>query len=452
MVAAGSVTPAVAQPLAPISPLAPVAPEGGAPPPAPLAGDTDRPLPAVLGAPVGVPDPVPEPAPQLVRPAQAVSPNPTGIAPERAVRGAAFGAPRAADGPEPAAPVPAALVDGAVASTAYQPPPTDPLSDLLTKRSGLKDGDPLAGPSKPSRSDSSTAKFADDVSDRIKGVFGSSTGGLFKSDHMYDGFISPVSNPFLFEDPRSLTEVRPIFIFQKIPSSQADFHGGNVAFFGTQARVAFTDQWSLVINKFGGEEITTNSPSPYHSSTGFAEIWLGPKYTFYRSEDNVALGAAGLTFQIPAGSRDVFQNTGALTLSPYASYGQNFFRDFSLGSFNFLANTGLALSTNNERSDYYWLSAHVDLDAGNLHRFYPLFELNWLLYAANGKANQIGSEGRDLINFGGQPKGSGLLTAAFGGRFKIYESAQVGLAFEIPIAGQRDLFSYRFTLDFILRY
>ena len=61
-------------------------------------------------------------------------------------------------------------------------------------------------------------------------------------------------------------------------------------------------------------------------------------------------------------------------------------------------------------------------------------------------------EGRDLINFGGQAKGNGLLTAAFGARFKISESAQFGGAFEFPLAGNRELFQYRFTVDFILRY
>src|SRR5262249_25617678 len=39
----------------------------------------------------------------------------------------------------------------------------------------------------------------------------------FQSDHCFDQFISPVTNPFLFEDPRSLTEVRPIFMYQRIP-------------------------------------------------------------------------------------------------------------------------------------------------------------------------------------------------------------------------------------------
>ena len=47
----------------------------------------------------------------------------------------------------------------------------------------------------------------------------SSSGGNYswlQSDHCFDdlGLISPVSNPFLFEDPRALTELRPIFMYQ----------------------------------------------------------------------------------------------------------------------------------------------------------------------------------------------------------------------------------------------
>ena len=39
----------------------------------------------------------------------------------------------------------------------------------------------------------------------------------------------------------------------------------------------------------------------------------------------------------------------------------------------------------------------------------------------------------------GQASGSGLLTWAFGARYKFSESAQIGGAFEIPIAGPRDM-------------
>ena len=45
-----------------------------------------------------------------------------------------------------------------------------------------------------------------------------------------------------------------------------------------------------------------------------------------------------------------------------------------------------------------------------------------------------------------------MVTWAIGARYKISESAQIGAAFELPVAGPRDIFQYRFTLDFILRY
>jgi hypothetical protein len=445
LVATGFASPAVAQPLAPISPLGPDSGPVRASPVAP-ARDPGRP-PPILGAPVGVPDPGPQPA----RPVQGVAPAAFAGPPQR---GAAFGAPSAAGveaaPPARSAPVPTATLDAAVARTAYQPPPIDPLNDLLTKRSELRERDqPLESGPPPK---SSTARAPEEAPDRLGTIFGSNTGALFRSDHIFDSFISPVTNPFLFEDPRSLTEVRPIFIFQKVPGSQGDFHGGNVTFFGTQARLALSDRWSFVINKFGGIAVNTNAPSPFHDATGFAEIWLGPKWTFYRGDETGTLGAAGLQFQLPVGSKGTFQHTGTLSLVPYASFAQSFLRDFQYGSFNVMANTGLSFSSNKERSDYYWLSGHLDFDVGNAHRFYPLFELNWFLYTANGTTTPIGAEGRDLINFGGHPKGSGLLTGAFGARGKISESAQIGAAFEFPWAGQRDLFRYRFTIDFILRY
>ena len=68
----------------------------------------------------------------------------------------------------------------------------------------------------------------------------------------------------------------------------------------------------------------------------------------------------------------------------------------------------------------------------NCHRFYPLTELNWIIYTTDGNTRPIGSEGRDLINFGGQAQGNGMLTWAIGARYKISESAQIGGAFEFP--------------------
>ena len=172
-------------------------------------------------------------------------------------------------------------------------------------------------------------------------------GEWFRSDHMFDGFISPVTNPFLFEDPRSLTGIRPIFIYQQIPASQRDFLGGHGAFFGTQARVAFTDRWSLVLNKLGGVSANPGDGSIFPDKTGFAELWLG-RSGFYRGGETGSV-AASFTVQIPTGCGP--PGHGTLSLVPYRATGRTS-SDCSWGGFNVMASTGYAFSTNNQRSDY----------------------------------------------------------------------------------------------------
>lgn len=433
--------PAAAQPLGPLEPT-------GGPPealdstPVPSRANPTR-LPPVLGAPVGLADRAPTPG--LAPAGFADAP-----AEPQLRRAAGFGAPSIADGfgappaTGPATPVSAAVVDAAVARTAYTTPAVDPVNEFLHKRSNLKT-EKLPGEAK------ATKHEAGKLGDTFEKIIGDHNGGWFRSDHLFDGFISPVSNPFLAEDPRSLTELRPIFIYQKVPTAQRDFRGGNITFFGAQARVALTDRWSVVFNKLGGISVNPGTASPYNGDTGFSELWLGPKYTFYRGEENGALVAAGVQFQLPLGSKAAFQDTGSLSLVPYVSYGQNFLRDFRLGSFNSIITTGYSFGTDNQRSDYYYLSAHLDFDILHQKKFYPLAELNWLVYTGSGHARPFGSEGRDLINFGGSAR-SGLLTGTLGGRVKITESAQLGAGFEIPLAGRKDFFRYRFTVDFILRY
>lgn len=431
LIAAGWLNPVAAQPLPPARPMVP-----------------DHP-PSILGAPIAAPEtdrpnvaPFPPAAPESRSIPASFHDSPI---PTKPVRAAGLGAPVVANGDfVPASdPVPAGAVDTRVRQAAAATRPADPVNEFLTRRAPTTDS---ATPRDRSRS-TSNWKFGEN----LEGLFGE-RGEWFRSDHAFDGFISPVTNPFLFEDPRSLTEVRPIFLIQKMPNSQPDFQGGNITYFGVQGRVAFTDRLSFVWSKLGGIWINPGSGSPVEAESGFAEIWLGPKYTFVRNEDLGSLVAGGLQFQIPVGSRNAFQHNGTLSLVPYVSYAQSLFRDFTAGSVNTILNTGYSFSTTGARSDYWYISGHIDLDVMNCHKFYPLFEMNYYLMTSNGDTTNIGSEGRDLINFGGQASGKGLLTGAFGARYKITENAQVGGAFEFPFAGPRDLFQYRFTLDFILRY
>lgn len=290
----------------------------------------------------------------------------------------------------------------------------------------------------------------------VQGIFQPGPGGrasLFQSDHTYDDrLISPVTNPFYFEDPRALTEIRPIFIWQETPRSNHIFAGGDNVFAGVQARLAVTDWFSVVIHQFGFTWMEPHNPFPeFGSHVGFSEFHIGPKFTFWRGDCLVM--AAGLIFEIPWGPRKVFQDTGSLSLDPYFSLAWTF-GDFDYGRFIFLNTTGYSASVDDERTEFLYSSAHLSFDVLKLNKVYPFVELNWLHYTVNGRTRDIGFEGRDLFHFGSNgAAGHDELTLALGLRYKISEAIQFGLAGETSlIGGGRHLDRFRITADMIFRY
>jgi hypothetical protein len=279
-----------------------------------------------------------------------------------------------------------------------------------------------------------------------------------QSDHENDYLISPVTNPFFFEDPRSLTEVRPIFIYQSAPSKNPYFNGGHSEFFGMQGRVAITDRFSLVLNELGLVSLNPNNPTPQiGKDTGFAEVKVGPKYTFLRNCCTGSVLAGGLTFEIPAGTNKVFQNTGNLGLDPYITYGQRIRLPAGFGSLNFMTELGYSFSVDSKRSEFLHNSYHLDYNVAGLNKIYPLIELNWFHYTQAGK-NFVpafgGIEGADLVNFGSTDVGNrDLVTLAVGARYKFTEQVQVGAAAEWALTRHdKTLSDFRFTVDLILRY
>jgi len=458
LIVAGLVRPIQAQPAPPVrlSDGPPITSQAvlGEPPPDPTSSERTsaaNPRPAeraglpvgpVLGAPVRPVDrePLSRPADQAV----VASRDTFDASSATPVRRAALGVPEASGRP-----VAAQAVESDSRSCEVKSVGDDAVNELLTTRAAERQA-ATKTPANQASHTGSTVRFGERLADAMSELLGERK-DWFRSDHIFDGFISPVTNPFLFEDPRSLTELRPVFIYQKIPGANSVFRGGNVWFFGSQARLAFTDRFSFVINKLGGIFLNPANPA-VPDQTGFAELWFGPKYTFLRGEETASVLAGGLQFQLPVGSSGVYQNTGDLSIVPYVSYAQSFGCDWRVGALNTMLGTGYAFSTDNQRSDYFYLSAHADLDILHKHKFYPLMELNWLVYTTRGAARPFGFEGRDLFNFGGQARGTGMLSLAFGARYKISEAAQVGAAFEFPIAGPRHIFDHRVTLDVILRY
>jgi hypothetical protein len=291
-----------------------------------------------------------------------------------------------------------------------------------------------------------------------KDAFTRHCGQGFESDNRNDfkEFCSPVTSPFLSVDPRSLTEVKPLFIYQSIPGSNPLTHGGSVEFFGLTASLALSEKVSIVLNKFGGVAIQPDDKTFIKDQSAFSEIWIGPKFTFYRDELNKAVGAVGLMFQIPTGSDKTFQNTGDLTLVPYFSFAKGFGKlPMQLGNFNYMSTTGIAIATDSQRADYFYSNFHLDFDVLGQNRLYPLVELNWMRYFNKGNANPVPFEGGDLFNIGARDLNKkNIASLAFGARYKLggCDNIQFGGAFEFPLSSYHNLNDFRVVFDVIFRY
>jgi hypothetical protein len=295
----------------------------------------------------------------------------------------------------------------------------------------------------------------EDITGNAGGAFqGSPNRQPFQSDTCFNTFTSPVTNPFFFEDPRALTEIRPVFIWQHTPNANPVWAGGNNFDFAVRGSVAITENISIVISRLG---FTTIQPrggvAGVSNATGFSDFLIGPKLTFLRNESSGTVAAVGLTFDIPAGSSSVFQDTGHTSLNPYFSIAQNFGRT-SYGSFNFMNTTGYSFRTDNTRSESFYSSFHLDYNVAN--RFFPLIELNWRHYTRNGGHVPFAFEGNDLANFGSMfVSGHDDLNLALGTRIVINKYVTWGVAAEFNILNNSDgrhLDQFRLTTDLIFRY
>ncbi|QGJ68424.1 Signal peptide-domain containing protein [Planctomycetales bacterium 10988] len=280
------------------------------------------------------------------------------------------------------------------------------------------------------------------------------------SDKCFNDFVSPMTNPVYFEDPRSLTEVRFIFINQKIPGDNI-LQGGNFQVYAAQIRVALNERLSIIAVKDGIVDLNSQL---LPDEEGFANVTAGLKYTLYRDPCQQRLLAVGAHYEIPIGSRDVFQGDG-----------DGLFTVFTSGGFEFaeyghvLAAGGIRIPANRtDNSQMSFVSAHVDYEV--FEGILPFIEANWLHYIRGGAGDQLGGatdgfEGHDIITFGSTgvtndaENGQDIVTLAAGTKLRLTENSELGFAWEFPVTSNKGpnnernrILNDRLTVDLIIRY
>ncbi len=270
------------------------------------------------------------------------------------------------------------------------------------------------------------------------GLFG--RGFIKRSDHAFDEFISPMTNPVFFEDPRQLTEARALFIQHKVPLAAG---GGDVQLYALQLRARLSENVSLIATKDG--YITSTNALV---NDGWADLSAGLKFTLRRDVERQRLVSAGFMFEMPTGEADALQGNGNGELNLFMTGARKFgCRVHGVSA------TGIRVPMNNtdESTSWYW-SNHLDYMVRD--RLYLLTEFNWYHWLQAGKDGPVpGVEGLDVINLGSPGvAGNDIVTAAFGTKFKPNGNNEIGVAFEFPLTEREDILDNRLTVDWNIRY
>ena len=265
--------------------------------------------------------------------------------------------------------------------------------------------------------------------------------GLIKpSDHAFDDFISPMTNPVFFEDPRALTEAREIFLTHKVPLAAG---GGNVQLYALQLRARISENVSLIATKDG--YITSDNPL---IDDGWADLSAGLKFNLLRNVQRQRLLSAGFMFEAPTGEADALQGNGGGELNLFYSAG---IKVGARGHWISVGGYRIPMNSTDESQSVYW-SNHFDVQVRK--KLYLFSETNWYHWTRSGLDGPVpGIEGLDLFNLGSPGvAGNDIVTTAVGTKLKPNCHNEIGVAFEFPLTEREDIIDNRLTVDWAIRY
>lgn len=286
-------------------------------------------------------------------------------------------------------------------------------------------------------------------------------GSIGKGEHKY---VPAISNPLFNETPYITTEVRPIYLYQRMPSNQAGLFGGSINLLAAEIRIALTDNLGIIATKDGYAWIdfdrTTNTVTD--DPEGLANLALGLKYAFYNNVKTGTIVSAGLKYEPPSGTISINTNLAyPLDNVDLQESGDGFINAFVTGAKRYeklglQASVGVNAAIDNDHdSSMIHYSLHADYEV--VKGLFPMVSLNgFTIYDEANRpgmttAAVAGFDGVDLVNMGCSINCGTVLTAAGGVRMQATDNIMFGAGVEKSIARQ-DLLDWRGYIDFIVHF
>lgn len=274
---------------------------------------------------------------------------------------------------------------------------------------------------------------------------------LRKSDHCFDDFISPMANFVHFEDPRTLTELRPIFVHHELPTRMGTLgiNGGDTQLLAAQFRIALTERLSLIAVKDGYFWADNDGVMSTVYGDGWADVTAGLKYNLVRDVKRGTLLSSGFTYEIPLGDERALQSVADGEFHLFTSFAQRLLD----GDAHYMTTFGwrLPVDGGSQTESLHW-SNHLDFRmTKSLYLVSEWVWWHWIDDASGGLPLGVG--GQDAFNLPTtNVAGKDLLTQSLGFKYKPCGNYEFGMAYEFPLTDFKDVIDQRIQVDMIFRY
>jgi len=279
----------------------------------------------------------------------------------------------------------------------------------------------------------------------------------------YDGFVAPLSMPYVFEDPFVTTGLSAHYIWHEFPD-QSITAGGSATVYALQIRVALTDRLAFVATQDGYMQFRPDLSLLDDHEAGWMNLMAGLKYSLIELPEERFILTPSLRFQAAQGSSDVLAGNGNGIWVPGVSFG------WGPGPIRILGSVvaELPLNGDDNSSPLFWnLHLSYPLPLG----FTPLIELNGIhimddgdgempVKLVNGAEIPIETafaaldvepeEGNDVLNFGSQGvKGNDIVSFTVGARMQLMREMSLGVGWEHPVTRRKDLLQNRLYINLL---
>jgi hypothetical protein len=286
-------------------------------------------------------------------------------------------------------------------------------------------------------------------------------GGFLTVNHNFPGFIGFMSDPLQNIDPRAVTAIYPIFGSSWV-SNTAPIPDGNFQLYGPALTVALSERLAVGLNQGGyavahlirnqsGRLALLDPQGRFRDvvAGGEREGWLNLgdffQYTVIEDVEYQFLLTAGLRWEAPCGSHEIFQGHGPAELSPYLTDGKEF------GACHVLATTGYHFPAGPGSDNTNAFYANLHLDRRCFGWLYPLVECNWLYHVTSVSFGLPTRRGFiDFDNF--EATGNILTLSAGANAVLIPERLELGAVYTTDIASQHNFDVNGLLVKTTLRY